>query len=115
MTMLFPAEVITDIFAGSRPTQNMAFMRSAHTGWIREVHLWVSGSFVAQWWWNLVLNGVRQWSGTDRLVISPGNTYASKTGLSIPVTFADQIRLDVEIAGSGKLGSPYLLVVFEED
>jgi hypothetical protein len=90
----------------TRPVANLSFFR-AKAGKITTFDIWADfpaslGDVV----FNMRINGVAVWTGTDRPKLLATESHVAKTGLSITVAKGDIVSIDAEIVGVDGLSTP---------
>lgn len=86
------------------PQLNILFFEMLADDDIEEIMVNVkqASSMTGQWYFNVRLNGVPQFAGSNRMLIpNPAGGRVTKTGLSIPAVKGDLLQLDLEQTGSG--------------
>jgi hypothetical protein len=113
--MNIPTEVIYDEGAVSRVQLGLRTWKALTTGTITEMHLWIESTTNATKFFNVRKNGVNLFSNSQRFSLTSSVFYEAKTGLSIPITFGDELALDFVRSGLGIVQTPITFLMVTEE
>lgn len=111
----------TKLFEGSgselsRVTLSLMYVPVTVTGTLKGVYLRVGANLPAgSAVFNIRKDGVALWTGDERLEITSGNYFTTKTGLNISVTRGMRLDLDLEVYPDGGMDAPVTLILDVDD
>ena len=97
------------------PVASLARVYAVKTGTINALNIYAVFAPGGAVTFNLLINGVKQFVGAARPVLSAGSHTVSKTGLSISVTKGDLISIDAEVVGLLGFNAPVFFQVDIDD
>lgn len=116
--MVIPTELIYDTTL-TRPILGLRTWKAVTSGTITYMRLWAenatgsSGS--PRGYFNIRKNGVPLFSNPQRFEITPSVLDVTKTGLSIPVVYGDDLSFDLERVQRIVIDAPIFLLMRTEE